>query len=277
MQKVLCGGIALLACAGLTPATAADLPTKAPPIPYVAPFSWGGFYAGTNAGYGWAQASEGFSDTTSILANVINVGVAALPPTQGGGSGTAKPDGLLGGAQAGYNWQVNRLVYGVEADFQWTTQSRTVSVCDAVGCAPPSVTARTTYQLPWFSTFRARIGMTPSPTTLLYATGGLALGKIDASFAEGVSGGSTETSENTIRGGWTVGGGIEAALTNCWTAKIEYLYMDFGRIGESFSGLTGTSGGTVFGLPAILSSTTSGTIGARFTENVLRAGLNYKF
>jgi outer membrane immunogenic protein len=79
-----------------------------------------------------------------------------------------------------------------------------------------------------------------------YFTGGLAVGNIKTSVAGLGSTDSTKT-------GWTIGGGLEAALQGRLTAKIEYLYVDLGR------------GGSVLGSDAKLNA------------NVVRAGLNFRF
>jgi len=79
-----------------------------------------------------------------------------------------------------------------------------------------------------------------------YVTGGAAFGDIKTSAA-----GFADS--NTTKVGWTAGGGLEAALTGPWTAKVEYLYVDLGR------------GGCIGGSDASLKS------------NIARAGLNYRF
>jgi outer membrane immunogenic protein len=97
----------------------------------------------------------------------------------------------------------------------------------------------------WLSTVRGRLGYSFGQF-MPYVTGGLAVGDIKSSIA-GI-GSATET-----KAGWTVGGGVEAHISGPWTAKLEYLYVDLGR------------GGTVLGSDS------------RFTTNIVRAGLNYKF
>jgi outer membrane immunogenic protein len=61
--------------------------------------------------------------------------------------------------------------------------------------------------------------------------------------------------------GWTVGGGLEWAFANHWSAKAEYLYIDFG------------DGPTVI-------ANTAGTlaiVSGKMTDNIGRLGINYKF
>ena len=79
-----------------------------------------------------------------------------------------------------------------------------------------------------------------------YVTGGLAVGDIKTSIA-----GFGDTRDTKL--GWTVGGGIEAAISGPLTAKIEYLYVDLGH------------NDSIFGSEA------------KFNTNIVRAGLNYRF
>ncbi len=64
--------------------------------------------------------------------------------------------------------------------------------------------------------------------------------------------------DSATQAGWTAGAGVEAAFAPNWTAKVEYLYVDF-------AGLSCTAGGCGTGTTVTL------------TENIVRAGINYKF
>src|SRR5262245_55188889 len=122
--------------ASLTTGFAADMrmPVKAPPI-VDPPFSWTGFYIGGNVGYSWGRARTDQTDTltsqTVLRAftpggtEVTTVGNLAFPAfgpvtvTSGATNARSNVDGVIGGAQAGYNWQLDRYwVIGLEADFQ---------------------------------------------------------------------------------------------------------------------------------------------------------------
>src|SRR5262245_12999420 len=101
--------IAALAALGSASAFAADLPVrmpvKAPPVAYVVPFSWTGFYIGGNVGWGGAGDDRvGFHFDGDFLGDV----------------GNAKPNGIFGGGQIGYNWQTGAWVFGVETDLQFS-------------------------------------------------------------------------------------------------------------------------------------------------------------
>ncbi len=221
MRRVFFSTIGLLAFTA-TAALAADLP-RAPvykEAAYVAPvFSWTGPYVGINGGYSWGRSNwDGFA------------------------SGTANTNGGLVGLTLGYNWQTGRAVFGLEGDIDWTNirGSFTNAACP-LGCETRNS---------WLGTVRGRLGYS-FDRVLPYVTGGLAVGDIRANPA-GFAG-VTDT-----KAGWTVGGGIEAALTNNWTAKAEYLYVDLGTIGCS-------------------AAACGATTNVAFRTHLLRAGLNYKF
>jgi outer membrane immunogenic protein len=64
--------------------------------------------------------------------------------------------------------------------------------------------------------------------------------------------------------GWTVGAGLEASLGGNWTGKIEYLYLDLGRFD--------TNAVLLANAPPIRAN-----ISSRVTDNIVRAGINYRF
>jgi outer membrane immunogenic protein len=115
---------------------------------------------------------------------------------------------------------------------------------DIRGSAPCALTTCETRNN-WLGTVRGRFGYSFG-NFMPYVTGGLAVGDIKSSIA-GVG------NANETKAGWTVGGGVEAHISGPWTAKLEYLYVDLGR------------GASVLGSDS------------RFTTNIVRAGLNYKF
>src|SRR5690242_20336216 len=117
-STIIFSGLAVVAAfAGIGVASAADLPartyTKAPVM--VAPaFNWSGFYLGGSVGGHWGN--DRITTTTDTAGGFGVAGAAAidaLSPT------TLKPQGFIGGVQAGYNWQVNTFLVGVEADASW--------------------------------------------------------------------------------------------------------------------------------------------------------------
>jgi len=151
---------------------AVKMPVKAPP-PLPAPiYSWTGFYVGGNVGYSWGRSST----------NATLVDSLSGTNTQ---SQTLKANGVLGGLQAGYNWQSSIWVLGGEADIQATGQrgSGTFLCTDPFqqcGLKVGSVTHFTlnpvttdiTQKLPWFGTVRGRLGATLTPTVLAMSRAG---------------------------------------------------------------------------------------------------------
>lgn len=199
MKKMAFGGVVAAALCATTSAQAADMYGRRAPYaqqPYTVsqPLanSWVGPYIGGNLGYGWGNTTNN--------------------PT--------RPDGVLGGLQAGYNWQSGALVFGVEGDLQLNSADATF--------------APWKFSNPWFGTARGRVGYAFN-NVLLYGTGGLAFGSIKAETF-GLSESHTST-------GWTVGVGAEIALTRNWSAKVEYLYVDLSD--KTFT-LTGVPNGYEF-------------------------------
>jgi outer membrane immunogenic protein len=298
MKNLILASVAVGGLAMTSFAQAADLPiyTKAPPI--VAPWSWAGFYIGGNAGYSWGRASTDFDEagsstsvvtaTTSGGAPIAGNGLTATVATAAIGNATSNMNGWLGGAQAGYNWQVQRWVFGFEGDIQATSQKDDPTFCGTPGCPLGSLIGTSTTKLPWFGTFRGRVGFTQDfglTPVLFYVTGGLAYGEIDSTYTGGLVGGPMGTVNiNSTRAGWTVGAGSEARVAQSnWTVKLEYLYMDFGNVGGAVAGSSGPVR-TPFGINnsdqihfITTTTTIAGSANTHVTDQIVRVGLNYKF
>ena len=257
---------ALAAMAVASAASAADLAarpyTKAPIVAPV--YDWTGFYIGGNVGYSWGRSSD-----TSTLTN----GAGTVLFTTGAG---ANMDGVIGGGQIGYNWQVQNWVWGLEADIQGSDQKgRRGYLCPTGVCTPPfgviavfpgpAVPVALDQKLEWFGTVRGRVGVLATPQVLFYATGGLAYGEVNTSAVIGA--GAFGFNAHDTRVGYTVGAGVEGAIGGNWTAKLEYLYMDLGR----------TSGAFLTTIPALGGGVLSYNYSSRITNNIVRVGLNYKF
>jgi outer membrane immunogenic protein len=219
MKRLVLAGIGAIAViAAAESATAADI-ARRPAMPtkaaqYNAPYSWTGVYAGINGGYGWGRSE--FSAPAA--------------------SGSFDTSGGLVGGTIGYNYQVNQAVFGLEADLDWAN-IRGSSAC-GVGLSCES-------RNNWMGTARGRIGYA-FDRFMPYVTGGLAVGGVKNSIA-GV-GDSTST-----KAGYALGGGLEAALSGPWTAKVEYLYADLGHSSAPLGSEVHTK------------------------TNTVRAGLNYRF
>ncbi|ESR26888.1 outer membrane protein [Lutibaculum baratangense] len=220
-------------------------PIAAAPAPL---WSWTGFYAGLNAGYGWGGVK---TDEGDIFDSGTRFDIDA--------------DGAIVGGQIGYNWQMDSFVFGVETDLQWadlsTSRSGDVFFDDddiADG------TYRFGAEMNWFGTTRIRAGYAMD-RFLVYATGGIAYGDADVGFTydgdvEDVRFGR----DDKTRIGYAVGGGVEGAITDNLTAKVEYLYVDLGSQDYDLRFPDGDEFTTI-------SNETD------FDAHIVRAGLNYKF
>jgi outer membrane immunogenic protein len=187
---------------------------------------------------------------------------------------TADVNGIIGGGQAGYNWQRGTWLFGLEADIQGSDERARADVCTVAGCPLGSGVFTANYRLDWFGTARGRVGFLPTERVLLYATGGLAYGHLsaDTPFFP-LSWGST-------RAGWTVGAGIEAAIDRNWSIKAEYLYMDLGNVGSGSASATTVSNALStpsVGFNTVTTTTLTSTFSTRFTDNIVRVGVNYRF
>jgi outer membrane immunogenic protein len=205
MKKILLASVALFGFAGA--ASAADLPVRAaPPAPIIAAvpvFTWTGFYVGVNAGYGW-NANDS-----------ITVGGVRFDLDDEGG--------FVGGAQAGYNYQIGSFVVGLEGDIQYADFGGD----DRFDFDGDGILDDDFNTSDWFGTVRARAGVA-FDRALIYATGGFA-------FADNAT-------------GWTVGGGLEYAFTNNLSAKIEGLYVNLEEDEFTFANTTFNTGETDFGV-----------------------------
>jgi outer membrane immunogenic protein len=240
-------------------------------------YDWTGYYLGVNVGYSWGRGTtDGNVAGTRTVAVTGAAAVTTVLPTLPL-SGRANVNGVIGGGQLGYNWQRGTWLFGLEGDVQGSGERGFSDVCTVAGCPAGSVAFNREYKLDWFGTARGRVGFLPTERLVLYATGGLAYG--------GFSGSSTTQPLNigtwaSTRAGWTVGAGAEAALGSNWSVKFEYLYMDLGNVGGSSA--TTTTATNAANTPGQGFNTTTTTtlayvFNTKFTDNIVRVGLNYKF
>ncbi len=262
-MKPAVASVVIIGLFAIRPAGAADVPAPVYKAPVaVAAYNWTGFYVGGNAG------------VSAGVAPLIQT--SAVPPFPAGinNQSTHSAFGAIGGLQAGYNWQVSKLVAGIEGDFQFSGQRSDPSCltfCDFNFQSPTQVQFDSVAQrIPWFATVRGRVGYAAGPA-LFYVTAGAAFADIKTTYSTTEFTAFNGTVSDT-RAGLAVGGGIEAALFGNWTAKVEYLYLDFGAINENFN-YSRPGGG--FGPPGPIPilSVVSGNV----SDHILRAGLNYRF
>ena len=225
-------------------ATAADLP-KYPPMAPIAPiaqaFNWTGFYVGGHVGYTWGR------DTTFEYLSANNLLV--------GGPFRFHGNSFFGGIHAGDNYQYGPLVAGIEADIDATGVRGGFYDAPNLARFNPGGLVRT--RIDAQGSLRGRLGYALD-RLLIYGTGGFALADIKYSYNNPTTGVTDNTSR--MRSGYTVGGGLEYAITDHLTSSIEYRYSNFGRFNyvsqAAFVGITG---------------------GQRPTSNAVRVGVGYKF
>ena len=240
MKKLLLAGAALTALLGGS-AVAADMGAR--PAPYAPPpaYSWTGLYWGANIGYSWGQSKydAAFSGTGAV-------------------SVSEDIDGVVGGVQSGYNYQFGVWVWGFETDIQASGQKGGSTLAGIL----PLTTVTTDHKLEWFGTARSRLGFLWTSNVLVYGTFGAAYGQVKDSVTVTTAGVSQLGTFKDVKAGWTAGGGVEGALGNGWSARVEYLYIDLGKTERTFN------------TPVVgaLNSETRQT-----TDNIVRVGLNYKW
>jgi outer membrane immunogenic protein len=265
MKKLFLATTAFVVLAA-TSAGAADMTARPAYAPQPPAYSWSGFYIGGNVGYGWGPAKDDATESTTMS------GVVTRSTTT---SNSQDMNGVIGGVQAGYNYQFGTWVWGWETDFQGSGQKGSSTFNGVAGGAlgiPFTVTAD--HKLEWFGTSRGRLGVLWGPNVLLYGTAGVAYGEVkdsatlNGSIAGGAITAAAVTNFKDVKAGWTAGAGAEAALGGGWSAKLEYLYIDLGKT-ELTTAATAAAAGATVGINA------NHTF--RDTDNILRVGLNYKW
>jgi outer membrane immunogenic protein len=220
---MVCSGAMILS------AQSADLSARQSPpaTPYTPQaVNWTGFYIGAHLGSAWSDAE--WTDPVSGLSNNLsNVGVS-------------------GGAQLGFNYQFDSMVFGLEGDF--SGMSLSTSGTDAAGF----VHSTSTY---WTSTVTGRLGYAID-RALFFAKGGAAFADERDTVTSPLD---VSSGTSTTQVGWTAGGGLEYAIDRNWSAKVEYGYLGFGSQTVPAAALAGASG----------------TVGLNIQRVV--AGINYRF
>src|SRR3954452_15182111 len=193
---------------GANPAAAADMPDVIPA--YAPSWSWTGFYLGAHLGAG--SASSQFSDPRG-------------PSIYGG---TVTSPAFLGGGQGGYNWQIQNFVLGIQGDVSGAVSDGSATCLASSGffisanCrVHPGLGGSLTGRVGWATGAQGR--------TLVYAKGGGAFlqERIDITSNPLIF---PATSFDGTRWGWTIGAGVERAITPAWSFRLEYHYAKFGAL-----------------------------------------------
>jgi outer membrane immunogenic protein len=199
-------------------ASAADLQFEPPPPPFQP--TWAGFYIGGHVGYGEA----------SVDANARVEGDFGAGPEVQTFSTSLDPSGLIGGVQAGYNWQAGSLVFGLEGDISFTDWEDSAVIIDTNagdlgGPFPERHVGSVSAEVDFLATIRGRLGYA-FDSLLVYGTGGVAF--VDATAkGRGQVDGVTTTSEsesfNDI--GFVAGAGVAwMVIPQTFSVGVEGLY-----------------------------------------------------
>ena len=249
----IAAAIILFAVGFVGTAVAADMPTKAPAPTASSAYDWTGFYVGGNAGYSW-----GTSDFASPggIAGALDVSQPINSFNEAGSWSF--------GVQGGYNYMLpNRFVVGAEADVTFPSFQTAAPFYSLV---PVSIGGISTLNTPFGSetysetvldsgTVRGRIGYAPG-NWLFYATGGFAWTYNQLTLINNVTG--TTDTPFLWRLGWAAGAGVEVPVAPHWTARLEYLYTDYGN-------------------ESVLFAQNGQRFSSDYSLNEVRAGLNYQF
>lgn len=192
LKKISIGLAAALSFGVAGYASAADYSEPAPACK-----DWSGLYVGAHAGYLWGNGQADSDEDPTVDANI-------------------DPDGFIGGALIGGNFQADCLVFGIEGDVGFgDVNGDDDSVVD--GAAPP-VGAEA--DVDWNGHIRARLGYSAGEV-MPFIAGGLAVAGVDVDTDLG--------DDDNTHWGWTIGGGIDWAVSDSFIIRAEYLYDDYGN------------------------------------------------
>lgn len=237
---------------------------------------WTGVYVGGHAGITVGRTGV---NTSTIFDNNGYFVSSSVPAVNAAGARTIESNGFNGGGQGGYNKQFGRFVIGAEADFGVHRINKEIVSGDEYPCCSSSFEIAQSVKTNWMFTARPRVGVTAGPA-LLYATGGLAMTDVEynAVFTDNDSDALETASFKKTRTGYAAGGGVEVKMSDRWSAKVEYLYADFGRVSGTSNNLTALDfGGEGVGGSTVAYPENTFTHSARVKSHNFRFGMNYRF
>ena len=242
---------AVMPVTALAQTPASDVPSPAPatstaPVPKTPqaalPWRWQGVYFGGIVGYGWATADV----TTTTVFNPPGYFAASSPAAIAEeGAQTIRPHAPVYGGEAGYDFQVARLVFGGSFDWSYMNmQDFVVSGTTYPCCAPATFAINQAIDTDYLMTARARVGWAVGRRALIFGTAGIAWMNINykAQFSDNYAA-ATESGEiDKLLNTWIYGGGAEYRLTRHVAVKGEYLYANFDPASTTSTNLKATTG-----------------------------------
>ena len=222
-------------------------------------FDWAGFYVGAHGGYALGDSTVSTEASERLREGILRGDVLETTVSP-------DPDSVLGGFQAGANWLVEDFLVGVELDYSFANLTGSESAeLDPFDIDLP-YTKEARLKMTGFGSIRMRAGLTLD-RLLIYGSGGLAIGRyefggslLDTDGSPFFDGSSTDTLS-----GWTIGGGVEYALTDMLSIRGEYLYFDLGD--------------KTIDLDPQMPIVSAGELRMKYdaTGHILRAGINVHF
>ncbi len=248
-RNLLLASAGAIALSGSAALAAEPLPPPPPP-----PFTWTGPYLGGQIGYAWAAHGSfedfGFDPRSRIFFT---------------GTFGNTPNGVLGGAHVGAQYQFNQLVLGIEGSVDGTSLTSTDSITFPVAFRAGTLSAQVSADVE--GSIRGKIGIAWD-RLLVYGTGGVAFGGFTSGFTLAAPRFAppifASFNTSSTRTGWTAGGGLQYAVTNNWWVFAEYRFSDFGTLRENLFGLS---------LPA--NAFLNGS--RRLEQNDVQVGFSYRF
>lgn len=178
------------------------------------------FFLGGQVGYSWDDV-----DVTAAVPGVLGAS---------GNFGSA-----IGGVHGGYNfYQQDGIVVGIIGDFNWLNADTGTATTEAVmtcaeesfdyedGCDVTNVQRQFSLEVEWKASIRSKVATFVTPTTLLYATAGIAFAGVEASAS--ITPPGLFASDSATLVGFVVGGGGEMLIAPNISLFAQVLYYSFG-------------------------------------------------
>lgn len=238
-------GISILALASVlltaSPAFADGIPSRIPSLEEPKHYSWEGFYIGAHGGYIWESISQ--------------------TQTSGGmpvGPFDFKDGSFFGGGQAGFNFQRQNIVFGIEADLGYMY----LPGKGRIPSSNPAAHQDFAVDSGFYGDITGKLGFAVE-RTLIYGKGGYAAYSGEAWQKTTNPGFVTHGSDKYLQG-WVVGGGIEQAISSRVSLKLEYLHYDFGKVTGDQTSVTDIPIGFVY------------TNASKVEFDTVKLGVNFK-
>lgn len=257
--------------------------------------NWTGPYVGGSLGYSWQPNNKRDGNETlafdtngdGVYDNTLRTAAGANAFSPGfcrGGAPTALPSSCTGdrdgktawSLHAGYDYQLGNFVLGGVVEAGKSNFSNSVT-----GFSTTPANYVFTRKLDWDGAARLRGGMALGTGTLVYATGGVAYGKIKNSFiTTNTFNTFTETNRSKSDWGWTAGGGIEQKVAANFSIGVLYKYTRFNDGGYAVNAGQGTPPSLTN--PFVNPTTTVGSTNiirtsSRFDSQTVRATASFRF